>query len=102
IMRKLAQIGIGSNKEGATEWIQHGLESVNEAVGGGETDPVKLAGILSDALISEEGAEAYLKGFAAASSAAGLSQVAQKMTSSARRAEVEQASESISSIQQDL
>lgn len=100
--RKLVEVGLGANKEGATEWLQSGIEAVNQAVGTGITDPEELSSILADNLFSEQGLESYLQGVVGTVGAAGVSRMSQKLLSSKNREEVNQSAERLDAIQQDL
>jgi hypothetical protein len=59
------------NKEGATEWIQVGLEEYNKSVGGGSS-LTEAAEKAASAMFSEQGLEAYVMGVAGSGGASVL------------------------------
>lgn len=60
-VKEIANLVFEGGKEGATEWIQTGLETYNTAIASGK-DPVQAGEEMWDKMNSKEGYEAALKG----------------------------------------
>lgn len=65
VAKRLSVLGLDMNKEGMTEWIQHGLEQYGnaKAIGASESEAINA---LANALVSAEGLESYLQGVSGA------------------------------------
>lgn len=105
--RKLVKAGLGANQEGVTEWLQTGLEAVNQMYAENpEASTFDVAEAFAKSLFSEEGLESYLMGAIGSASASGIgratSHVVSRMVDRKRARDVENKMESIQAINQDL
>lgn len=105
--RKLVKAGLGANQEGVTEWLQTGLEAVNQMYAENpDASTFDVAEIFAKSLFSEEGLESYLMGAIGSASASGIgratSHVVSRMVDRKRARDVENKMESIQAINQDL
>lgn len=104
--RRLLKAGLGANQEGMTEWLQTGLEAVNERMAEGDANTFDISSVFADALFSEEGLEAYLMGAVGSASASGLGRMGGTISSRVANRDladnINQGFDTLASIEQDL
>lgn len=104
--RRLLKAGLGANQEGMTEWLQTGLEAVNERMAEGDASTFDISSVFVDALFSEEGLEAYLMGAVGSASASGLGRMGGAISSRVANRDladnINQGFDTLASIEQDL
>lgn len=81
--KKATSLALDWNKEGATEWLQTGIESANIAVANGATAEEATEKAM-DAMFSAQGLEAFAKGFAGSASASGAGRLGKSFLSKNR------------------
>lgn len=100
--RKLLKAGLGTQKEGLTELLQHGLEQMNTTLANPDATLDDAVQAFASGITSEEGFESYLMGVAGSGVAAGAAGLGGKLIGRQNKQKVESATNTINAINEDL
>jgi hypothetical protein len=99
--QKFALVGHGMNKEGVTEWLQTGMEVVNNNLAEGKPLPQAVEESVKT-LFSKKGAESYLMGAIASGAAIGGGRILKGLFSDKSKKKASEAIQSIEQQQEEL
>jgi hypothetical protein len=99
--QKFALVGHGMNKEGVTEWLQTGMEVVNNSLAEGKPLPQAVEESVKT-LFSKKGAESYLMGAIASGAAIGGGRILKGLFSDKSKKKASEAIQSIEQQQEEL
>jgi hypothetical protein len=99
--QKFALVGHGMNKEGVTEWLQTGMEVVNNSLAEGKPLPQAVEESVKT-LFSKKGTESYLMGAIASGAAIGGGRILKGLFSDKSKKKASEAIQSIEQQQEEL